>query len=177
MNIEEFKTNIKRLVNVCIDDLAKGNDPFDSTKNRYELKSNKGYETIMLCNSAVIRVKQSKNNKTSLELSKKYVDLFKLHNEVRYTKSEVNWGKLTFDESVAKQIINNIEAVFKRCYMEESVESFGCCSRYNECSDEKKCIHPDIKFAQVCMYKNNFENGRIFYGNNRNIDNLPGGSN
>ena len=176
MDIENFKIKIKSLIKVCIDDLARNNVFFDSAKNRYELKSNKDYETIMLCDSAVIRIKQSKNNKT-LELSKIYIDPFGLQNEVRFTKSELNWGKVPFDESVAEQILKNIEAVFKQCYMEGSVERFGCCSRYNECSDEKKCIHPDIKFAQGCIYKNNLENGRIFYGINRNMDNLPEGSN
>lgn len=169
MNISEFIRKIEELVKVCIEDLAKGNGLFDSTKERYEFKSNKDYDTIWLCNAAVIRVKQLKNE-TRLELGKKYIDLFELQNAVRYTKSELNWGKLTFDESVAEQIIKNIQAVFKQCYMEEPVESFGCCSRFNACSDEKKCIHPDIKFAQGCTYKHNLENGRIFYGNNRNID-------
>lgn len=172
MNIDELKMNIERLVNICIKALAKDNSFFDATENKYELKSNKDSETIYLCKSAVLRVKQSKDNKTTLEFSKKYIDLFKLQDEVRYTKSEVNWGRLTFDESIAKQIIDNIEAVFKQCYMEGPVESFGCCSRYNACSDEKKCINPDIKDAQGCMYKRNLESGRIFYGNNCNIEYL-----
>ncbi|MFA4916340.1 MAG: hypothetical protein WC560_06690 [Syntrophales bacterium] len=177
MNIDEFKINIERHVNVCIKELAKDNSFFDPTIKRYELRPNKGYETILLCNSAVIRVKQSKNKETRMELSKKYIDLFGLQNEVKYTTSEVYWGKLTFDESVAIQIIDNIKVVFERCYTNESVESFGCCSRYNECSDEKKCLHPDIKFAKGCHYKMHLENGLIFYGKNRNIEHLSGSRN
>jgi len=173
MNIDEFKINIERHVKICIEELSKDNSFFDPTIKRYELRLNKSYETILLCNSAVIRVKQLKNKETRLELSKKHMDLFGLQNEVKYTNSEVHWGKLSFDESVAIQIINNIKAVFERCYTDESVESFGCCSRYNECSDEMKCIHPDIKFAKGCYYKIHLENERIFYGKNRNIDHLP----
>lgn len=46
---------------------------------------------------------------------------------------------------------------------------FGCCSRYEACSDAKKCIHPDIKFALGCFYRKNLRDGKIFYGRNRNI--------
>jgi len=172
MNIDEFKIEIERHVKACIEDLSRNNDFFNPTIKRYELRLNKGYETILLCNSAVLRVKQLKNNINFLELSKKYMDLFKLQDEVTYTKSDVNWGKLTFDENIAKKIIDNIQSVFKQCYMEESVDSFGCCSRYNACSDEKKCIHPDIIFAKGCMYKKNLDAGRIFYGKNCNIEYL-----
>lgn len=48
-------------------------------------------------------------------------------------------------------------------------DSFGCCGRYEACSDAKKCIHPDQLFAAACAYKKNLEQGRIFYGKNKNI--------
>lgn len=46
---------------------------------------------------------------------------------------------------------------------------FACCSRYEQCSDEKRCIHPDNKFALDCMYRQNLQADRIFYGKNRNV--------
>ena len=45
----------------------------------------------------------------------------------------------------------------------------GCCSRYELCSDAKKCIHPDPKFALTCWYQQNLRDGKIFYGKNKNI--------
>lgn len=45
---------------------------------------------------------------------------------------------------------------------------FGCCSRYEACSDAKTCIHPDIKFALGCQYRQNLMDGKIFYGKNSN---------
>ncbi len=48
-------------------------------------------------------------------------------------------------------------------------EPFGCCHRYLQCSDEKKCINPDILVSLSCAYKLNIDNGRIFYGKNRNV--------
>jgi len=47
---------------------------------------------------------------------------------------------------------------------------FGCCSQYLRCSDAISCTHEDLFFASGCMYKKHLEAGRIFYGNNRNID-------
>lgn len=45
----------------------------------------------------------------------------------------------------------------------------GCCSRYVQCSDAGKCIHPDPKFALSCWYQQNLRDGKIFYGKNKNI--------
>lgn len=40
---------------------------------------------------------------------------------------------------------------------------FACCSRYKECSDAKKCIHPNRLYAKACQYRKNLEEGNIFY--------------
>jgi hypothetical protein len=47
--------------------------------------------------------------------------------------------------------------------------SFGCCSQFQECSDAKKCIHPNRMYSTACSYRCNLEAGRIFYGRNRNV--------
>ncbi len=48
-------------------------------------------------------------------------------------------------------------------------EGFGCCHRYEQCSDAKRCIHPEALVSLACSYRRNLEQGRIFYGKNRNI--------
>lgn len=40
---------------------------------------------------------------------------------------------------------------------------FACCSRYEECSDAKKCIHPNQLYAKACQYRKNLEEGNIFF--------------
>lgn len=40
---------------------------------------------------------------------------------------------------------------------------FACCSRYQKCSEAKKCIHPNILYAKACQYRKNLEEGKIFY--------------
>lgn len=49
-------------------------------------------------------------------------------------------------------------------------KEWDCCSRYLECSNAKKCIHPDPAFALGCGYRKILASGKIFYGENRNID-------
>lgn len=49
-------------------------------------------------------------------------------------------------------------------------KGWDCCSRYLECSNAKTCIHPDKTFALECGYRKVLNSGRIFYGENRNID-------
>lgn len=44
-----------------------------------------------------------------------------------------------------------------------SSSSFGCCSRYKECSNAKKCLHTNLLYATGCQYRKNLEMGNIFY--------------
>lgn len=48
-------------------------------------------------------------------------------------------------------------------------KEWDCCSRYMECSNAKKCVHPDPAFAFGCGYRKILASGQIFYGKNRNI--------
>ena len=49
-------------------------------------------------------------------------------------------------------------------------KAWDCCSRYLECSDAGKCVHPNRVFALDCGYRKILASGRIFYGERRNID-------
>lgn len=44
---------------------------------------------------------------------------------------------------------------------------FGCCSRYEACSDAGRCIHPNPDMAIRCIYQKNLKKGKIFYGKNK----------
>ena len=56
-----------------------------------------------------------------------------------------------------------------KLYKSAFASPFGCCSQHEECSDAKRCIHPNRLYSTACAYRNNLESGRIFYGKNRNI--------
>lgn len=40
---------------------------------------------------------------------------------------------------------------------------FACCSRYKECSQAGKCLHEHPYYSKGCYYRENLENGIIFY--------------
>ncbi len=47
---------------------------------------------------------------------------------------------------------------------------FACCSSFEKCSDAMKCVHENKLYSKACMYRDNLDAGRIFYGINRNVD-------
>ena len=48
-------------------------------------------------------------------------------------------------------------------------DTFGCCSMFIECSDAKKCVHSNKLYSKACRYRDHLDNGRIFYGKNKNV--------
>lgn len=49
-------------------------------------------------------------------------------------------------------------------------KEWDCCSLYEQCSNAKACVHEDKEFALRCGYRKILNSGKIFYGENRNID-------
>lgn len=45
-------------------------------------------------------------------------------------------------------------------------ETFGCCSRFRQCSDAGCCLISDQEYSVGCSYRKNLESGRVFYGKN-----------
>lgn len=46
---------------------------------------------------------------------------------------------------------------------------FSCCSRYRQCSDRRACTNPDRDMALRCGYRKALRDGRVFFGENRNV--------
>lgn len=52
----------------------------------------------------------------------------------------------------------------------QSSSSFGCCSKFNACSDALKCVHENKLYSTGCQYRTHLDNGAIFYGKNKNVN-------
>ncbi len=79
---------------------------------------------------------------------------------------EIGSGQSTFrvPPTAVDEIVSFIVRACKlRIQNYKSNDSFGCCSRFKECSDSKKCLHPNLLYATGCAYRKNIENGKIFY--------------
>lgn len=72
------------------------------------------------------------------------------------------------DDRLPRFVMANTECCMK--YYVPAAKQFGCCSRYDACSDAVECLHPNKLYARACMYYQQLSKGRIFYGKNRNID-------
>jgi len=158
--------DIYELIDVLHEKVRKHNDYFEKC---FEYKDNIGLNTLWLCGLAVMRVPKNSKGK-SISIPNKYLPLFDLDHDAYKIKTQALWTDIVFNQDVSINIAENIIAVFNKCFTDSATESFGCCSRYLECSNEKLCVHPEKGEARGCMYKINLDSGRIFYGENRNID-------
>lgn len=48
-------------------------------------------------------------------------------------------------------------------------KEWDCCSRFEQCSDALKCVHPDKHEGIKCGYRKALASGRVYYGKNRNV--------
>lgn len=79
-------------------------------------------------------------------------------------------AKVRFDCN-SKNLVNYIRKSTEYCLAgyESKAARFGCCSSFNECSDAKKCVHENKLYSKACIYRDSLDEGRIFYGKNRNV--------
>lgn len=112
-----------------------------------------------------------------ISFREKYKPLFDKINIPTYEmKSDAGYFRIAIDDffcdnlfkdvSIKKDLSEVLNKMFLDCM---NFPTFGCCSKYNQCSDMKKCIHDDQLYATACMYRKNLDAGRIFYGINKNV--------
>lgn len=89
--------------------------------------------------------------------------------EVKELKSDQTFKHVIFD-STSQELFQYISANIDYCYKNyQASSSFGCCSSFEQCSDNKACVHPNKLYAKGCKYRMFLEDGKIFYGKNKNI--------
>lgn len=88
-------------------------------------------------------------------------------------KSSNGFNKIIFLPQVNIEDIKKLFAeIIEYNIFNFSTDFFGCCALYESCSNEKKCIHNDKLYATGCFYRRNLENGKIFYGKNKNTPSM-----
>lgn len=70
------------------------------------------------------------------------------------------------------ELIDTFKSIieFKLKNYVSAATTFGCCSKFTACSDARKCVHENKLYSTSCIYRHHLEEGRIFYGKNKNID-------
>ena len=87
---------------------------------------------------------------------------YSIINNVKDFRFEWN---LEFDKEAFIFIVHKIADYLRSSV---TVQRFGCCNRFIQCSDARRCLYFDCFDALGCYYRENLESGRIFYGKNRN---------
>lgn len=160
-------------------DILHSKEEFKTVK--FSLKENKSkYSTIEIsleptvyrqnkCNLFFVRIKVD-GDKKYISFKLKYMDWFTDRN-IPYTKIKSDLDFFRVDLYEFQKIINEPEKYQINELVEDmffsavNFDAFGCCSKYMECSNEGKCLHSDVLYSKVCMYRKNLEKGMVFYGN------------
>lgn len=134
------------------------------------LKKNKQYYSVSFFNVPKIRIKKVRNE-LFLEITGHFIDELKVRNIEAKLMSDgyyrINRPCTVFDNNLRSLIFE----IYEYCYRRYSDDRFDCCSRYLECSDNKKCVYEDDKkLFRACSYRYTMhKKGKIFYGKNRNV--------
>lgn len=139
------------------------------------------FKSIIVCSDATMyrakvdstmigRIKLT-GKKPYISFKEKYLSWFKNKNVIFYNvKSDIGYFRIEISEfEKIESDITFPKLLTDMCLDAMSFNTFGCCAKYVECSNKRQCVHDDQLYATSCMYRKNLENGRIFYGKNKNI--------
>lgn len=138
-----------------------------------KIEPKKSYTSINILDKLLLRVRCSKNLRyiNCRPLNEDQEDLLASFRVTR-TKADRVSGFIRInlnDLNISPELEQLISAIVTN-FADKLSKTFDCCSRYEACSDAKRCVHPDPAYASGCRYCKNLNQGRIFYGRNRNID-------
>lgn len=90
--------------------------------------------------------------------------------EVKQSKEEANSIKILASGNVDDLLdYIRINLDYKLKTYRSKASPFGCCSFFEKCSDEKKCVHENKLYSTACYYRHHLSAGEIFYGKNKNV--------
>lgn len=132
-----------------------------------KIADTKTYTNISFFGFAYIRVKTGPKTKY-FAIPSHLNYLLSLYN---ISATEYNsWFRINLDDSDdIYKLSGLILEIFDYCNAKSSGETFGCCSRYMECSDAKACVNDFEHWSKGCIYRRNLINGRIFYRKNATL--------
>lgn len=165
-SLEDKKFTSEEEVYSYISDLieAKYND-----SESLSLKENIHYFSICFFDAPKIRIKKVWEE-FYLEFPDHFIDEIKNHNvDAKLMSSgyyRVSIPSIGFNDNLKSLIFE----IYEYCYRKYSDDRFDCCSKYLECSDNKKCPYEGDSFARACSYHYTMtKKKKIFYGKNRNV--------
>lgn len=129
---------------------------------------NSQYSSVYLFNENNLFCRISLRGKQKyFSIPAKYEKLLPANIEYNIPKSDMNYCRIAID--TPEELTNHAELLKHILELQTDAypADFGCCSRYEACSDAMKCIHPNPDMALQCAYRKNLKLERVFYGKNQ----------
>lgn len=177
----QIPTTKDNLFNILSDIVEKRRDKYDYHKmhisGMYEMIKNAPESELY----DIIDLTKSKNGDINF-----YFDS-QLYIKILMKKERLNLSKELYDEIIPNTTfepltgssapkggvsvslcMSDISDIFTKCVeylirVKKPSNKFGCCSQYNVCSQKGQCVHEYPFYAKGCSYRDNLENGQIFY--------------
>lgn len=127
-----------------------------------------GYTVVSFCNFTVFRLRlRGKQHNISVPLL--FSDLIPSETPTKRVASEEKYIRILIDDEHPIDSYTPLLCKIAGATVDRYPKEWDCCSRYMDCSDAGRCVHPDKAFAMQCGYRKILSSGKIFYGKNRNI--------
>lgn len=139
---------------------------FNSTKTKDN--SRDGYTSVFCGNFTVLRLRLRKGQKYA-SIPAIFHDMIPSSYPTKKIKSDPKYIRLLIDEDHPVESYAELFTQLTRETIDRYPKEWDCCSRFKECSDAKRCVHPDKAFSLGCGYRKILNSGKVFYGQNRNI--------
>lgn len=127
----------------------------------------KGYSAVILGTLTVFRL-CLRGKRRYISIPTKFEDLIPENWPTKFSKSEDKYIRVTIGENpldLYADFLSSLAGIAVDRYPKD----WDCCSRYTECSDAKRCVHPDKLMALTCGYRKVLNTGKIYYGKNCNV--------
>lgn len=131
------------------------------------VKTTMAYSVVTLGTLTVFRLRFRKK-RHSISVPTSFEDLIPMEWTPTISKSEQKFLRLDIGDRPLEGYADFLCALAGAA-VDRYPKDWDCCSRYMECSDARKCVHPDSRTALSCGYRRVLNSGRVFYGKNRNV--------
>lgn len=141
--------------------------PMDSGILIFEELQNFSSVYFMDTSELFFRIRLRKKSRYIL-IPEEYVHLLPLGSEIQKTAGDAGMVRIVIQSyNDILKYTDVLRAILVQLYRNHL--DFGCCGRYQECSDIGTCIHPDRRISLSCWYRYNLLQGKVFFGKNKNI--------
>lgn len=127
-------------------------------------------------NAIFARIKSSGGN-AYINVKDKFEEIFDTFGVVKLpvpeSESKYDWIRIELQSFLkllndpSHDFIQAINDMFVECI---AFPSFGCCSKYVECTNQGKCLHMDQLYATACQYRKNINSNKVV---SHPLENIP----